>query len=82
LITTQERYYIICSYEEDSLDWHYGIDSSCNNEIFIDPDFNEACDDLICESCGHYIFPNTYQKQRFHLREPPKTKHLLKIFYI
>lgn len=67
LITTQERYYIICSYKEDSLDWPYIIDPNCDNEIFIDRDFDEACDDLICESCGRYIFPNTYQKQRFHL---------------
>lgn len=66
-IQMQERYYIVCSCEEDYLDWPNVIDPSCSNEIFIDPDFDEACDDAICENCSRHILPNTYQKQRFHL---------------
>jgi hypothetical protein len=67
LLKIQERYYITCSYEEDHLDWPNVVNSNCDNEIFIDPDFNEACDDIICENCSRYILPNTYQKKRFHL---------------
>ncbi|EAL58518.1 conserved hypothetical protein [Wolbachia endosymbiont of Drosophila ananassae] len=67
LIKMQERCYIVCSREEDHLDWPNVIDPSCSNEIFIDPDFDEACDDAICENCSRHILPNTYKKQRFHL---------------
>ncbi|MDR1139419.1 MAG: hypothetical protein LBJ80_04175 [Rickettsiales bacterium] len=67
LIKMQERYYIVCSREEDHLDWPNVIDPSCSNEVFIDPDFDEACDDAICENCSRHILPNTYQKQRSHL---------------
>ncbi|WP_265015115.1 hypothetical protein [Wolbachia endosymbiont (group B) of Camptogramma bilineatum] len=66
-IKMQERYYIVCSREEDRLDWPNVVDPSCSNEIFIDSDFDEACDDAICENCSRHILPNTYQKQRFHL---------------
>lgn len=66
LIKTQERSYIICSYRQDKLDWPNVVDPYCNNEIFIDEDFDEACDNIICENCNRDILPNTYKKQRFH----------------
>jgi hypothetical protein len=67
LIKMQERHYIVCSREKDHLDWPNVIDPNCRNEIFITSDFDETCDDLICENCSRYILPNTDQKQRFHL---------------
>lgn len=66
LIKMQDRSYIICSYRQDKLDWPNVVDPYCDNEIFIDEDFNEACDNIICENCNRDIFPNTYKKQRFH----------------
>lgn len=66
LIQMQERSYIICSRRQDKLDWPNIVDPYCNNEIFIDEDFNEACDNIICENCNRDILPNTYKKQRFH----------------
>lgn len=66
LIKMQERAYIICSHRQDKLDWPNVVDPYCNNEIFIDEDFDEVCDNIICENCNRDILPNTYKKQRFH----------------
>ncbi|WP_342068454.1 hypothetical protein [Wolbachia endosymbiont (group B) of Melanargia galathea] len=66
LISMQEKYYIICANRQDKLDWPNVIDPYCKNEIFIDEDFDEACENIICEDCNRDIFPNTYRKQRFH----------------
>jgi len=66
LIKMQERFYIICSYRQDRLDWPNVVDQYCDNEIFIDEDFDEVCDNIICENCHRDILPNTYKKQRFH----------------
>ncbi len=59
--------FVICSRKEDHLDWPHVFDPDCTNEIPISPDFDEECDDMLCEDCCRYILPNTHQKQRFHL---------------
>ncbi|MDN5248196.1 MAG: hypothetical protein QWI36_03615 [Wolbachia endosymbiont of Tyrophagus putrescentiae] len=66
LIKMRETYYIICSYRQDKLDWLNVVDPYCSNEILIDQDFDEACDNIICENCNRDILPNTYKKQRFY----------------
>lgn len=67
LIRIQEKHYIICAHKEDRLDWPNVVDPNCDNEIFIDENFDEVCDNIICENCNRDIFPNSDQKQRFHL---------------
>ena len=67
LINLKEIYFVICSREEDHLDWPHVFYRDCSNEIPISPDFDEECDDMICEDCCRYILPNTHQKKRFHL---------------
>ncbi|WP_214303311.1 MULTISPECIES: hypothetical protein [unclassified Wolbachia] len=66
-IKLKEVDFVICSREEDHLDWPHVFYPDCNNEIPISPDFDEECDDMLCEDCCRYILPNTHQKQRFHL---------------
>lgn len=66
-INFKEVYFVICSRVEDHLDWPHVLYPDCSNEIPISPDFDEECDDMLCEDCCRYILPNTHQKQRFHL---------------
>lgn len=66
-IRLKEVYFIICSRMEDHLDWPHVFYPDCSNEIPISPDFDEECDDMLCEDCCRYILPNTHQKKRFHL---------------
>lgn len=66
-VNLKEVHFVICSREEDHLDWPHVFYRDCSNEIQISSDFDEECDDMICEDCCRYILPNTHQKQRFHL---------------
>ncbi|APR98641.1 hypothetical protein [Wolbachia endosymbiont of Folsomia candida] len=66
-IRLKEVYFVICAREEDHLDWPHVFYSDCSNEIPINLDFDEECDDMLCEDCCRYILPNTHQKKRFHL---------------
>lgn len=66
-VKLKEVDFVICSRIEDHLDWPHVFYPDCNNEIPISRDFDEECDDMICEDCCRYILPNTHQKQRFHL---------------
>lgn len=66
LIKIQEMQYIICSHKQDTLDWLNVTDQYCKNEILIDENFDEGCENIICENCNRDILPNTYKKQRFY----------------
>jgi hypothetical protein len=37
----------------------------CENQIYIEDDFDEDCDDLVCDNCRRYILPNSHSKTRF-----------------
>jgi hypothetical protein len=67
LIIIKESHFIQCVNLEDTFDLPNLIDYDCRNEILIYSDFDESCDDMICDNCGRYILPNTFQKQRFHM---------------
>jgi hypothetical protein len=66
-IQLKEHYFIKCANPLDALDFDGLINPDCENKIPIPDDFDESCDDLICEECGRYILPITQQKQRFHV---------------
>lgn len=66
-IQLKEHYFIKCANPLDVLDFDSLINPDCENKIPIPDDFDESCDDLICEECGRYILPITQQKQRFHV---------------
>lgn len=66
-IQLKEHYFIKCANPLDALDFDGLINPDCENKIPIHDDFDESCDDLICEECGRYILPITQQKQRFHV---------------
>lgn len=66
-IQLKEHYFIKCANPLDALDFDHLINPDCENKIAIADDFDESCDDLVCEECGRYILPITHQKQRFHV---------------
>lgn len=66
-IQLKEHYFIKCANPLDALDFDNLINPDCENKIAIADDFDESCDDLVCEECGRYILPITHQKQRFHV---------------
>lgn len=66
-IQLKEHYFIKCANPLDALDFDHLINPDCENKIAIADDFDESCDDLMCEECGRYILPITHQKQRFHV---------------
>ena len=66
-IQLKEHYFIKCANPLDALDFGNLINPDCENKIAIADDFDESCDDLMCEECGRYILPITHQKQRFHV---------------
>jgi hypothetical protein len=66
-IQLKEHYFIKCANPLDALDFDNLINPDCENKIAIADDFDESCDDLMCEECGRYILPITHQKQRFHV---------------
>ncbi len=66
-IQLKEHYFIKCANPLDALDFDSLINPDCENKIAIADDFDESCDDLMCEECGRYILPITHQKQRFHV---------------
>ena len=66
-IQIKEHYFIKCANPLDALDFGNLINPDCENKIAIADDFDESCDDLMCEECGRYILPITHQKQRFHV---------------
>lgn len=66
-IQLKEHYFIKCANPLDALDFDNLINPDCENKIVIADDFDESCDDLMCEECGRYILPITHQKQRFHV---------------
>ena len=66
-IQLKEHYFIKCANPLDALDFDNLINPDCENKIAIADDFDESCDDLMCEECGRYILPISHQKQRFHV---------------
>ena len=57
--------FVKCYNHRDVEDLKFVSNHDCHNQIYIEPDFDEDCDDLVCDSCGRYILPNTHSKQRF-----------------
>jgi hypothetical protein len=55
--------FIKCYHPKDFKDDSTNPD--CDNQIYIEDDFDEDCDDLVCDNCGRYILPNSHSKTRF-----------------
>ena len=64
-VRSQACCFVKCYNERDVEDLKFVSHHGCNNRIYMAPDFDEACDDLVCDGCGRYILPNTHRKQRF-----------------
>ena len=57
--------FVKCCNKKDVQDLNFVANYDCRNRIYIEPDFDEDCDDLVCDNCGRYILPTTHNKHRF-----------------
>jgi len=57
--------FVKCCNKKDVQDISFVANYDCRNRIYIEPDFDEDCDDLVCDNCGRYILPTTNNKHRF-----------------
>jgi len=56
------KHFIKCYNPKDVKD--SAANPECDNQIYIEDDFDEDCDDLVCDNCGRYILPNSHRKTR------------------